>query len=74
MIVDNKPGAGTNVGVQAMVAAAPDGYSLLVVTTASAASAGVGTAPHMAGEMFKAMTGIEMTTCPIAVSLRRLPT
>ncbi len=121
VIVDNKPGAGTNVGVQAVVTAAPDGYTLLVVTTASAinatlydklpfnvlqdiapvaglvrfplamvvsrsvpaasvaefvayakanpgrlnmASAGVGTAPHMAGEMFKAMTGIEMTHVP----------
>src|SRR5438045_6535146 len=39
VIVENKPGAGTNVGVQAVVNAPPDGYTLLLVGTASAISA-----------------------------------
>jgi tripartite-type tricarboxylate transporter receptor subunit TctC len=121
VIIDNKPGAGTNVGVQAAVNSPADGYTLLLVGTASAisatlyerlpfnflrdiapvaglvtfplvmevprslptttvaefisyaktnpgkismASSGVGTAPHLAGEMFKAMTGIDMIHVP----------
>ena len=32
------------------------------------ASAGVGSAPHVAGELFKLMTGLNMVTCPIAVA------
>jgi tripartite-type tricarboxylate transporter receptor subunit TctC len=121
IIVENKPGAGTNVGVQAVISSPPDGYTLLLVGTASAisatlyeklpfnflqdvtpvaglvrfplvmevnrlvpaatvaefiayakanpgginmASAGVGTAPHLAGEMFKTMAGVNMVHVP----------
>jgi tripartite-type tricarboxylate transporter receptor subunit TctC len=121
VIIENKPGAGTNVGVQAVINSPSDGYTLLLVGTASAISAtlyeklpfnflrdivpiaglvrfplvmevnrsvpaatvpefiayakanpgkinmgssGVGTAPHLAGEMFKAMTGVNMVHVP----------
>jgi tripartite-type tricarboxylate transporter receptor subunit TctC len=121
VVIENKPGAGTNVGVQAVVNAPPDGYTLLVIGTASAinpslyerlpfnflrdiapvaglvrfplvmevspslpvttvaefiayakqnpgkinmGSSGIGTAPHLAGEMFRAMTGIDMLHVP----------
>ena len=121
VIVENKPGAGTNVGVQAVLNAPPDGYTLLLAGTASAinatlyeqlpfnflrdiapvaglvrfplvmeinrsvpaatvaefiayaktnpgkinfASAGVGTAPHLAGELFQVMTGVNMVHVP----------
>ena len=121
VIVENKPGAGTNVGVQAVINSPPDGYTLLLIGTASAisatlyeklpfnfvqdiapvaglvrfplvmevnrslptatvaefiayakanpgrinmASAGVGTAPHLAGEMFKTMAGVDMVHVP----------
>jgi tripartite-type tricarboxylate transporter receptor subunit TctC len=121
VVIENKPGAGTNVGVQAVVNAPPDGHTLLLIGTASAispslyerlpfnflrdiapvaglvrfplvmevsrslpvstvaefiayakqnpgkvnmGSSGVGTAPHLAGEMFRAMTGIDMLHVP----------
>jgi tripartite-type tricarboxylate transporter receptor subunit TctC len=37
-VVENRPGAGSNIGTEAVVRAPPDGYSLLLVTTANAIS------------------------------------
>jgi tripartite-type tricarboxylate transporter receptor subunit TctC len=36
VIIENKPGAGTNIGVQAVVNAAPDGYTLLFAVATNA--------------------------------------
>src|SRR5262245_63564019 len=38
-IIDNRPGAGTNIGTEAVVKAAPDGYTLLMFATSSAINA-----------------------------------
>ena len=38
-IIDNRPGAGTNVGTEAVTTASPDGYTLLWTPTASAINA-----------------------------------
>ena len=121
VIVENKPGAGGNLGTEMVARAAPDGYTVLmaafphavnvslyrsigydpvadfqpvtllsyqpcvmIVPNASPvmsvadfisyakanrgkisyASAGHGTSPHLCGELFKRMTGIEMTHVP----------
>jgi tripartite-type tricarboxylate transporter receptor subunit TctC len=34
-VIENKPGAGNNIGVEAVVAAAPDGYTMLLVNPAN---------------------------------------
>jgi len=37
--VENKPGAGSNIGTQAVISAPPDGYTLLLTSTANAINA-----------------------------------
>jgi len=121
VIIENKPGGGTNISVQAVVNSPPDGYTLLLVGAPAAinatlyaslpfnflrdiapaaglawyplvleahpsvpattvaeliarakanpskitmASTGIGTAPHVAGELFKMMTGVNMVHVP----------
>ena len=120
-IIENKPGAGNNVGTEAVVNADPDGYTVLLVNPANGinaslyaklsfnfirdiapvaglarvpnvmnvpndfpaktvaefvayakanpgkvnmASSGNGTSIHLSGELFKAMTGVEMQHVP----------
>jgi tripartite-type tricarboxylate transporter receptor subunit TctC len=120
-VIENRPGAGTSVGTEAVVRAAPDGYTLLMASTTatinatiyeklsfnfvrdiapvaavvrtpfvmvvhpsvpaktvlefiayakagsgklSMASSGIGATPHVAGELFKMMAGVDMVHVP----------
>jgi tripartite-type tricarboxylate transporter receptor subunit TctC len=120
-IIENKPGAGNNIGTETVVTAPPDGYTLLLVNPANAinatlyrklsfnflrditpvagimrvpnvmevnpevpaktvaefiayakanpgkinwATSGNGTSVHLSGELFKMMTGVDLTHIP----------
>jgi tripartite-type tricarboxylate transporter receptor subunit TctC len=120
VLIENKPGAGTNIGAAAVAGSDPDGYTIFIGSSSLAtsrllyrslpyalsdlapatlvctfplllltpnslparsvaefiafardkkgkvtfASPGVGTVPHLAGELFKQIAGIEMTHVP----------
>ena len=120
-VIENRPGAGTNIATEMVVRAPPDGYTLLMVGPSSAVNAtlydkldfvflrdiapvaslirqpqimlanpsvmsktvpeliayakadpgkinmgspGIGTGPHVAGELFKMMAGVDMVHVP----------
>src|SRR6266404_1813285 len=54
VIIENKPGAATNISLQAAINSPPDGYTMVYL----------GTSAHLAGELFQAMTGTKLVHVP----------
>ncbi len=130
VIVDNRPGAGGNIGAEAAVRAVPDGYTVVMAATSLASNAalqrkmpfdplkdlvpvsgccavpmivvvnpalpvesikeltayakanpgkltysssGIGTSSHLAAELFKVMTGVDMVHAPYKADALALP-
>jgi tripartite-type tricarboxylate transporter receptor subunit TctC len=126
VVIENRPGAGSNIGTEAVVRAPPDGHTLLMAVSANTmnvslydnlnfdfvrdimpvagvcaapfvmvinpsvpaknvtefiayakansgklnmVSAGIGTPPHVYGEMFKMMTGVNLVHVPYRANL-----
>lgn len=66
MLVDNRPGAGTNIGTEAVVRAAPDGYSILMASFANALNKAL--FPGISWDPVGQLTGIaQISTAPIAM-------
>jgi tripartite-type tricarboxylate transporter receptor subunit TctC len=76
-VIENRPGAGTNVATEIVVNAPPDGYTLLLACLPNAsnatlyenlkfnmASGGIGSGNHIFGELFKMMTGVNLVHVP----------
>lgn len=68
VIIDNKPGAGGNIGADAVAKAPADGYTLLLVTTGHAINPGL--YPKLAYDLTKDLAPVsQLTSSPMVVTV-----
>lgn len=68
VVIDNRPGAGTNIGTEAVVRSAPDGYTILMASFANALNKSL--FPAITWDPLNDLTGVtQISTAPIVMTV-----
>ena len=72
-VIENRPGAGGNIGITTVTTSAPDGYTIGAATVGHFAINQFGTSPHLSGVMFTKLTGLDAVHVPFRGAAQTIP-